>query len=265
MRRLPSQELVRHIISCDTHKFEERYLVEGSLPGRCQSRSDRKMFFCKKIDFASEYRALCDCASDSVVKVVETFPEHLVLELLGTDLLEMMRENGEPLLHLEACLIIRDMLRGLVSVHARGYIHGDIKPENFVLSSQSGDLDVDGINVKLIDFDNSRPISERNVNTRGSLAYLAPEYALSQASDIWSVGAVAFLLLTGESLINPAADSDTVSNILKDQEFPARRLAECLKCKVSADIYELVSALLSREPNRRPTAQETLDRLLSLG
>jgi serine/threonine protein kinase len=93
------------------------------------------------------------------------------------------------------------MLDGLAHIHARGFVHRDIKPDNVVVSPGDGP---GGLEAKLIDFDLSGPPNEvfRDRVTAGTVAYLSPEAArglpLTHATDLYSAGVMLYWGITGQ-------------------------------------------------------------------
>ena len=90
------------------------------------------------------------------------------------------------------------MLSAISYLHANGIVHRDLKLENFIFS---GPEDGEG-KIKLIDFGLSRACLESEVMTAdvGSVIYKAPEVTVgkySEASDLWSLGVICHMLVTG--------------------------------------------------------------------
>lgn len=140
--------------------------------------------------------------------------DYLVMELLqGEDLASLLAHSAPPPLP-AALAILHDAARGLAAGHAAGMIHRDIKPGNLFL-----DRDEDGVRARVLDFGIVQLAEEDDETTRTQLtrfgqvphspAYAAPEQVagtgcLSPACDVWSLGAVAFHLLTGERAFGDA-------------------------------------------------------------
>ena len=124
-----------------------------------------------------------------------------------------------------AAQCLRHMLRAVMCCHAHGIIHRDLKPDNFVFEDKSSDG-----SLKLIDFGLSHAFksnehevsllkggdSGRTIDAfAGTLPYTAPEafqhHGYGAASDIWALGAILYLMLTGELLVGGRSSSGNVS------------------------------------------------------
>ncbi len=120
---------------------------------------------------------------------------YLLMELLrGRTLYARIKEEG-PLPAVEVVRILCDVLRALGAVHARGWVHRDIKPHNvFLLREPEGA-------VKLLDFGLTRPAG-RALRERfaGTPEFMAPEQVelgeVDARSDLYGVGALGFYMLT---------------------------------------------------------------------
>jgi serine/threonine-protein kinase len=122
----------------------------------------------------------------------------LLMDLLqGCTLAERLRA-GTPCTVCEVLDIARQLLAVLVQAHDRGVVHRDIKPENVFLTD-------DG-RVKLLDFGIARLQGDVTAPEPGSAlgtpAFMSPEQALGVApdgrSDLWSLGATLYLMLSGK-------------------------------------------------------------------
>ncbi|MDQ3368456.1 MAG: serine/threonine-protein kinase, partial [Myxococcota bacterium] len=146
--------------------------------------------------------------------------------------------------------VLAQLAEGLAFLHAAGVIHRDVKPSNAIV--------VDGV-VKLLDFglalERARQAGDlaREKRVVGTAAYLAPEYLealqVSPAVDIYSLGVLAFELITGAP---PFGGTMYVLSRLQRQ-LGTPRLSS-LNPGVPADLERLVERMLATEPAERPSA-----------
>lgn len=126
----------------------------------------------------------------------------LVMDLLRGQTLAERLEDGRELFSVgEVLEISSQLLDVLVHAHHRGIVHRDIKPENVFLTADR--------RVRLLDFGIARVESQRRTHatevgtTLGTPAFMPPEQALGHweeldgRSDLWSLGATMYLLLSG--------------------------------------------------------------------
>lgn len=159
--------------------------------------------------------------------------------------------------------MIREILVGLRDLHLRGLIHGDVKPENIMFSDKVSR------NVKLIDFDTCKlwdPKASKARRFSGSPGYIAPETVLGEASpqsDLWSVGVILFIFMTGympfeQDILDTWVDSASSKALYEDMTKQHVDWKEdvWLNFPGAAD---LCRQLLEFDPLRRPkSASETL-------
>ncbi len=151
--------------------------------------------------FQLEARAVASLKDAGLVAVydqgMDATRPFLVMELIeGGTLRELLRERG-PMPPYATAAVLRPVLGGLAVAHQAGLVHRDIKPEN-VLISDDGE-------VKLVDFGLVRAFAEAGITSTsvilGTAAYLSPEQVSSGSSsppsDVYSVGILAYELLTG--------------------------------------------------------------------
>ncbi|HST58439.1 MAG TPA: serine/threonine-protein kinase, partial [Longimicrobium sp.] len=133
--------------------------------------------------------------------------DFLVMELLQGENLSQLLQAGRPTTA-RAMRILRDAAEGLAIGHRAGLVHRDVKPANIFLAKAHND-DPDAFRVCLLDYGIAMAIEDDQTVTRGmganplSPAFASPEQLagsrdLSPATDVFSLGVVAYQLLTGE-------------------------------------------------------------------
>ena len=143
--------------------------------------------------------------NDSVLRIFELRRPrnflYFIMEFIeGKTLKQWMKENPSPDIH-EASELINKIIQGLRAFHRMEMLHRDLKPENIMLA-KNGDI-------KIIDFGSVKIAGIQEINTPvermellGTKNYTAPEYLLgtegSNRSDIYSLGVIAYEMLTGE-------------------------------------------------------------------
>ncbi len=153
--------------------------------------------------FLEEARILRRADADHVVRVfdsgeTESGTPYFVMSYADRGTVADLIEQGRPALE-ESLEIIRQAGAGLEVLHRQGIIHRDIKPQNLLLRS----LPEGGTEVLVADLGVAKTVSHASGLTQvvGTPAYIAPEQALGQGldirADVHSLGAVAYVLLTG--------------------------------------------------------------------
>ena len=182
----------------------------------------------------------------------------LVMELVeGGTLRELLRERG-PMPPHAVVAVLRPVLGGLGEAHRAGLVHRDIKPEN-VLISEDGE-------VKLVDFGLVRAIAEAGITATsvilGTASYLSPEQVVGSPigppSDVYSVGIMAFELLTGTTPFK--GDSAlTVAHQRLDRDVPK---PSSLIGGVPPQFDAFIARATARDPQQRfPDASAMADEL----
>jgi serine/threonine protein kinase len=157
--------------------------------------------------------------------------------------------------------IFRQMVQAVQVIHCRGFVHLDIRINNFVLDQDQG--------VKLIDFEHSTNVNCENIEeTLGSDKYNAPERNFNQYSgykaDIFSLGVVLFRLLTGEYPFPAACLSSSRYKLFRQskQAYWERMMTHLTKIyrnvKLDEDAIDLINWMLSENPQDRPCIDEVM-------
>jgi serine/threonine-protein kinase len=190
-----------------------------------------------------------------------------VMEYLpGLSLDELLERHG-PLPAERVVHFMRQMCQALREAHAIGLIHRDIKPGNVFAAQRGGVYDV----VKLLDFGLVKPVTEapsarltHEGNISGTPLYMSPEQARGQAdvdarSDIYSLGAVAYALLTGRPPFEGTSPMEVMVAHIRDEAVrPSQHQPD-----VPADVEEVVLRCLAKKPEDRFPDVESLEGALA--
>ncbi|RZC79056.1 hypothetical protein C5167_003290 [Papaver somniferum] len=180
---------------------------------------------------------------------------HLVLELCsGGELFDRIMAQ-DKYNEVDAAAVVRQIAEGLVALHKANIVHRDLKPENCLFQSKSEDSPL-----KIMDFGLSsvEEFTDPIVGLFGSIDYVSPE-ALSQgkisaASDMWSLGVILYILLSGYPPFHATSNRHKQQLILAgDFSFDDHSWKT-----ISSSAKQLISSLLTVDPHRRPTAQQIL-------
>ncbi|RVE73666.1 hypothetical protein OJAV_G00033650 [Oryzias javanicus] len=142
----------------------------------------------------------------------------LVMEYVeGGELFDRIIDENYNLTELDTVLFIRQICEGLQYMHKMYILHLDLKPENILCVSRATNK------IKIIDFGLARrykPREKLRVNF-GTPEFLAPEVInyefVSFPTDMWSLGVITYMLLTGLSPFLGDDDNETLNNILACQ------------------------------------------------
>jgi eukaryotic-like serine/threonine-protein kinase len=226
--------------------------------------------------FVDEARAVNQIGHPNIVDIFSfgEMPDgrrYFVMEWLKGETLRDRLRRGRATLE-EMATVIRPLTRALEAAHEKGIIHRDLKPENVFLVEVRDEPP----RVKLLDFgvaklahavveadaDGSREAGRASTEPErtysgeilGTPMYIAPEQArdsedVGGASDTYSLGAIAFELLTGRPPFLAATVIELITMHL--EHAPVR--PSSLVPEIPDEIDELVLAMLAKDPLERPT------------
>lgn len=139
----------------------------------------------------------------------------LITEFLsGGELFEKISNPNYRMTEYEAKRYIRQICEGLQHMHENNIVHLDIKPENILFESKSSQ------NVKLCDFGLASKLDPDEIVkvSAATVEFAAPEIvekeAVGFATDMWAVGVLTYVILSGLSPFGGVDDDETQSNIL---------------------------------------------------
>jgi serine/threonine-protein kinase len=191
---------------------------------------------------------------------------YYVMEYLpGMSLAELVERHG-PLPPGRVVYLLRQVTLALQEAHEAGLIHRDIKPSNIFAARRGAMDDV----AKLLDFGLVRPVttpaspsSSDEGKILGTPLYMSPEQAtgsptLDARSDIYSLGAVAYFLLTGRPPFDRATAIEAIIAHARDPVVPPAHVQN----GVPADLNDVVLRCLSKDPRDRFADAESLEAAL---
>lgn len=179
---------------------------------------------------------------------------HILMEYCsGGELFDRIISKGK-FSEAEAARYFREMVEMIAHCHACGVMHRDIKPENFLLSDKSEAASLLACDFGLGAF--FRP-GQQLSSLVGSPYYVAPEVLrrrYGNEADIWSLGVVLYILLSGIPPFWGPNDKEIFMAILRGNPD----LQSNSWPKISEAAKELIRRLLTVDPSQRPTVSEML-------
>ena len=186
-----------------------------------------------------------------IVRPIETFNHRnqlfIVMERCsGGDLY-----TRDPYTEEEAARIISSILSAVAYMHSMGVVHRDLKYENILFVNESPTADVKIIDFGLSKFYGGQPM----VDSVGTIYTMAPEVLLgsyTSQADLWSVGVIAYMLLSSQMPFYGRKRRHVAEQILQCKyDFKGRRWQ-----RISPQAKALVENLLVVDPDERATAEE---------
>jgi len=184
---------------------------------------------------------------------------YIAMEFLtGATLRDVMNNGPMPLdLALDTTL---QMAEALAFAHEHGVIHRDIKPANVIVTGRDG-------RIKLTDFGIAHLTNSGHTlagQMLGSPRYMSPEQAMGREvdgrSDIFSLGAVLYEMLTGQY----AFDGDSLPSIVYRVISEAPMPASTLRPSLPVGLTMLLARMLQKDPDARPDARSLVNDLHAL-
>lgn len=166
---------------------------------------------------------------------------------------QMVREQPDFLAH-HAQDIIRRCAKGLKYFHEQGWVHCDVKPDNFLVNTNVG--------VKLIDFSIAEKAKKsgglsalfgrRSKTIRGTRSYMSPEQIrgkhMDARSDIYSFGCMLYEILASKPPFSGTSGDDLLNRHLKT----APPAVQAQNNRVSNEMAALIMRMMSKDPEKRP-------------
>uniref|UniRef100_A0A3P9D773 Myosin, light chain kinase 5 n=1 Tax=Maylandia zebra TaxID=106582 RepID=A0A3P9D773_9CICH len=179
----------------------------------------------------------------------------MVMEFIaGGELFERIVDDNFEHTEPSSVHYMQQILEGIAYMHQQNIVHLDLKPENIVC------VDTTGTSIKIIDFglasriDQNTPLKVMH----GTPEFVAPEVInyepVGLGTDMWSIGVICYILLSGESPFQGNSDAETLALVTAAQwEFDEESFDE-----ITEEAKNFISSLLSKDPRRRMTCEQAL-------
>jgi len=181
----------------------------------------------------------------------------LVLEYVeGPTLAELIGRHKK--LPIDVCIYIaKELAKAISAIHRNHVLHRDIKPHNIFLSLEG--------QVKLGDLGMAQDLSDVETLIAGTPAYMSPEQVLgqevSEASDLFSFGAVLYEMLTGESAFGTRSITATLHHLVNWEPVSISKV----RPETPRELVEICQKLLTKNSRERyPNAETVFDFLIWL-
>ncbi|XP_070162302.1 uncharacterized protein [Polyergus mexicanus] len=178
---------------------------------------------------------------------------YVVLELIdGGELFERVIDDDFVLTECSCAVFMRQICEGIEFMHSQKILHLDLKPENILCLTKEGNR------IKIIDFGLAR---EYDPNKKLQVLFGTPEFVAPEVvnfdqigfgTDIWSIGVICYVLLSGLSPFMGDTDIETMANVtIAKYDFDHEAFAE-----ISEDAKDFIRCLLVKDKEKRMTAAQ---------
>ncbi|XP_076264330.1 obscurin isoform X30 [Rhynchophorus ferrugineus] len=209
----------------------------------------------QKDDVEGEFTALRSLRHERIASLLAAYHSgdkavFILEKLQGADVLTYLASRHEYTEQTVAT-IISQVLDGIHYLHWRGLCHLDLQPDNIVMAG------VRSVQIKLVDMGSTHRVTKlgNKVPIVGHKDYISPEVLAEEPAypqtDIWTVGVLTYVMLSGTVPFRGTDEQETRQNIL----FVRYRF-EHLYQEVSQEATRFIMLLFKRQPNKRPTPDE---------
>ena len=231
----------------------KRVVKEGASQQRYLDQALAEHAVAKEVDHPRVRKTIKVIKQRSLIRVSEVL---VLLEMVDGVTLE----DYKPRNQLDICRIFDESAEGLAAMHAAGFVHADLKPNNIMVTEKLGAV--------LIDFGQSCKAGAIKPRIQGTPDYIAPEQvkrqAITERTDVFNLGSTFYWKLTGKHTSTlKSTRKDDVS--IKSDEDGRKKLSPPIEFnpEISPALSSLIMDCVRKDPMSRPqTMQQIRDRLV---
>jgi serine/threonine protein kinase/tetratricopeptide (TPR) repeat protein len=251
------------VYKAEDTKLKRVVAIKRMAPRLQQNEQDRRRFLRE----AQQASALNHPNIASIYDVIEEQGEvFLIMEYVEGIPLRLELHGGKKFSDEKFFKVAAQGLEGLNAAHEKGILHGDIKPENLMLTPEG--------RVKVLDFgvarrfslgdssnsnSNDATMATLSLSMSGTPAYMAPEVLMQKSydgrADLFSMGLVCYEMLGGPQPFETDSMAGTLASVLHKDPAPI----EQINPKVSSSMSAVLQTMLAKDPAQRySTARDVL-------
>ncbi|XP_072581337.1 myosin light chain kinase, smooth muscle isoform X9 [Vulpes vulpes] len=234
-------------------KFGQVFRLVEKKTGKIWAGKFFKAYSAKEKENIRQEISIMNCLHHpKLVQCVDAFEEKanivMVLEIVsGGELFERIIDEDFELTERECIQYMRQISAGVEYIHRQGIVHLDLKPENIMCVNKTG------TRIKLIDFGLARKLENAGSLKVlfGTPEFVAPEVInyepIGYATDMWSIGVICYILVSGLSPFMGDNDNETLANVTSATwDFDDEAFDE-----ISDDAKDFISNLLKKDMKNR--------------
>ncbi|ELR58044.1 Myosin light chain kinase, smooth muscle [Bos mutus] len=241
-------------------KFGQVFRLVEKKTGKIWAGKFFKAYSAKEKENIRQEISIMNCLHHpKLVQCVDAFEEKanivMVLEIVsGGELFERIIDEDFELTERECIKYMKQISEGVEYIHKQGIVHLDLKPENIMCVNKTG------TRIKLIDFGLARRLENAGSLKVlfGTPEFVAPEVInyepIGYATDMWSIGVICYILVSGLSPFMGDNDNETLANVTSATwDFDDEAFDE-----ISDDAKDFISNLLKKDMKNRLNCTQCL-------
>lgn len=229
-------------------KIIQRKKIEGLIKNN-QEEANKRME-----RFEAEIRSMQKIHNPGVVQLIDLLKDdnyyYVFLEYcVNGELFDYIVDRKRLMEH-EAKVFLKQILLAVQHLHSIRIAHRDLKPENILLDAFN--------NIKIADFGFAKSYKNNELSQTkcGTLTYISPDVLLNDfydpfKSDIWSIGVILYVMVTGTIPWTATSDTHRLNQIIEGDFVIPMSLSE--KCR------DLIRKLMCVDPEKRISIEEALE------
>ena len=236
------------------HKIKKRFVAIKIINKKQMSKEDM-------LNIRNQIDILKIATDEFVLKLLDIIENESYLYIMtelckGGDLYSYLNQRSFKIPEAKAAKLIYKLSKAVSFLHTLGIIHRDLKPENILMTDMTDEADL-----RISDFCICKRL-EPNETTKeivGTLGYMAPEVLMGKeynfSADIWGIGIITYLLLTGYL---PFDDEEDDKEVIRKTLFESIPFYNDSWKNISSKAKEFVKKILKKDKEERITIDAIL-------